>query len=150
MSNIDTIKFSNITPFKDRDIDLTKTVDVYRCLTKKGRVYSIKQGGKVVAHTTHIALRDCKFVIGKSGLERVRREGQKNVHAYIRGLVCTKGTFSLGATDNKDLPAIVTYNPYKDDGFMCNNLTTDGYQLKGAGGVIINDNGVTATYTIKK
>jgi hypothetical protein len=149
MDNIENIKFSNITPFKDRDINLEKTVDVYRCLNRTGSVYSIRQGGKVVAHTTHIALRDCKFVVSQSGVERVRREGHKNVHAYIRGFICIRGVFSYGATDNKGLPAIITYNPYTDNGFMCRNLTNNGNILKAARGVIINDKGVTAAYTIK-
>ena len=92
-------------------INKNKRVYVYFNLHKK--VWSVRQSGKVVKHTKNIILKDCRFLVGKAGRERVIREGRKNVHAGISGYVVD------------DIPDIVqsscghlTYNPYKYKGFV--------------------------------
>jgi len=85
-----------------------KRVYVYFNLHKK--VWSVRQDGMVVKHTKHIMLKNCRFLVGKAGRERVLREGKKNVHAGVSGYV----------TDL--VPACrvhseVTYNPYRNEKF---------------------------------
>ena len=66
-------------------IDEKKSVQVYKNLHKG--CWSVRQAGKVVAHLDYICLENCNFHVGKSGRDRVRKDGVKNVHAYITGFV---------------------------------------------------------------
>ena len=61
-------------------------VRVYWNLHKhKWSVQSCKTG-LVKDHKQHITLQDAKFVVRKGGQERVRKEGKKNVHAFVNGI----------------------------------------------------------------
>lgn len=91
-------------------IDLSKRVYVYFNLHKK--VWSIRQGGKVVEHTKEIHLKDCKYLVGQAGRQKVLKEKRKNVHAGISGYVTTPPM--RGSYD----PWMVTYNPYKNKTFV--------------------------------
>lgn len=90
-------------------IDPNRRVQVYFNLHRK--VYSVRQGGKVVAHVREIALRDVNFLVGAAGRDRVRATGQKTVHAYVTGYVVEGG---LLFRDGRS----VTYNPLKYDTFV--------------------------------
>ena len=112
------------TPFKNRTIDLDAPIEVYLNLHKKdgdGKSwYSIRQRGKVVAHADRIDLRSPYFVVKEKGRDRVRREQRKNVHAWVQGFYA--GTkFNFAKTP-------VSYNPMRDDQFMC-----QGKPIQGAG-----------------
>src|SRR5690554_667673 len=87
-------------PYKNREINLEKEVEVYRCLNRKGKVYSIKQDGLVVAHTDALTMRDVKFIINQSGKKRCIDKKVRNVHAYIKGKIATKGV--MGTTAVRD------------------------------------------------
>ncbi len=77
-----------ITPYKERTLDESKPVHVYRNLGNAAKErYSIRQGGLVVGHTDEITLADCEFKVSEAGRQRVLREGRKNVHAYIKGRI---------------------------------------------------------------
>ena len=54
-------------PYKNRKLDNTKPVEVYRNLTRKDYKYSVRQNGLVVAHTNLLYLLDCKFKVNESG-----------------------------------------------------------------------------------
>lgn len=41
--------------------------------------------GKVIAHADRVLMHFCTLSVGKAGNAKVRREGRKNVHAFIRG-----------------------------------------------------------------
>ncbi len=58
-------------------------VHAYKNLTTG--TYSLREGGKVVAHPTHVLLRDVEFRVANSERQRAIRTGQRNVHAYIVG-----------------------------------------------------------------
>jgi hypothetical protein len=109
--------------YKNRKIQYEKPVLVYRCLNRKGKVYSIKQNGYVVAHTTSLKLLGCDFIVNESGKERVRKEKQKNVHAFIRGHIVRGQVISNRANCNDYLT--VKYNPYKNDSFMVTNFDNE-------------------------
>ena len=132
-------KWANINiiePFKCRNIDLTKNVDVYRCLNKKGKVYSIKQNGKVVGHTSCLRLKDAKFVIHKSGQERCKVTGTNNSHALVRGIIDMKIIFNTEGYLNK-----VTYDPYNDMTYIC-HTTGESFEIHHATSVNFTQSGV--------
>ncbi len=90
-------------------------VEVYFNLHK--RLWSVRQcsTGRVVLHTDKVHIRDPKFVVRKSGRERVLREGKKNVHAFVRGELSTHFyDFDPVYVDY----TLVSYNPYKHDTFV--------------------------------
>lgn len=96
-------------PFKSRSIDPTKPVDVYRCLNRKGKVYSIRQNGLVVAHTERLILTGCTFIVNPGGKRRAIESQERNVHAYVRGMITEERP--KGAKLN------LKYNPYNERGF---------------------------------
>ena len=74
-------------------------------------VYDVRKG--VVAwHTYHLTMQDVRFVVQPAGRERVRREGIKNVHAFVRGTVC------IPFLPFEYPSAKVRYNPFKNDTFV--------------------------------
>lgn len=63
---------------------------------------------------TQATFMNAEFVVQPAGRERVRAEGKKNVHAFVRGSLLTDGSdynVPYGAFR-------VVYNPYKYDSFM--------------------------------
>lgn len=98
-------------------IDRTKKVFVYKNLHKD--CWSIKQGGLVKVHTTHLDLYQCDFRVNRKGREKVLREKRKNVHAGIRGYI-TPPEPSYKTWDDIGWWEMspVTYNPYKNKSFI--------------------------------
>lgn len=139
---------TNITiPFKERKINFSKPVRIYRNLTKKGVWYSIIQSSLTVAHTSSVCLKDCTFNVNEKTRQWVIKNKRKTFHAYIEGYIIDSG---CGTTSNKnDLPAIIKYDPHKNNGFTCDNLTIEPFIVKGARFVICNEEGVKAAYLIK-
>lgn len=139
-----------ITEYKNRKINMNKPVLIYRNLNNKTNLYSIKQNNLVVGHTNCIMLRDAEFIIRKSGQRQVRETKQKNVHAFIKGIITKQGGMGTTAEDcikrNEDLPAIIKYNPYKDNGFMCVNLTMKKFVVNKAWVAILTNRGCSASY----
>ena len=87
-------------------------VEVYWNLHKK--CFSVRdcKTGRVVGHTDILWLKNPKFIVRKSGRDRVLREGRKNVHAFVRGDYGTsKEAFWFEWRD-------ATYNPYKYSTFV--------------------------------
>jgi hypothetical protein len=120
-----------IKPFKDRVLDPNKKVHVYRCLNRKGHVFSIRQNGYVVAHTTHISLRNVSFEVNYSGKMRAQERKMRNVHAYIEGYVCDDFTTTFTTP--------ITYNPFKSINF---HIKGSNCAVSSAQQLIINENGV--------
>ena len=76
-----------MTPYRNRTIDPTKPVEVYRCLPRNGRVFSIRQGGLVVAHAEEVYLCDCEFIVQKGRRSRAAAKGIGNERAVVRGML---------------------------------------------------------------
>ena len=98
-------------------------VEAYYNLHKKCLSYR-PSGGKV-RHARALLLDNVKLSVQPAGRERVRREGRKNVHAFVRGE--PSYIRPLGETDDGDLTPEnmqrqgyrpITYNPYKYDSFV--------------------------------
>ena len=113
-----------ITPFKNRAIDTTKPVRVYRNLhsNSNNTKYSIKQNNLVIGHTNNLLLENCTLEVNKKGQEKVRREKKKYVHAYVKGYIPQPQIRAIAKEE-------ITYNPYKDDGFKVNGILTHNADL---------------------
>jgi hypothetical protein len=62
---------------------VVNVIHVYRNLAKG--CWSIRSGGRVVAHLHRVTLRSCVMRVREGGRQRVLREGHRNVHAWIEG-----------------------------------------------------------------
>lgn len=71
--------------------------------------------GRVISHSHGITLTDVKFAVQPAGRERVRREGKKNVHAFVRGRIANSGFEDCREDFNDEK---ITYNPYIYDTFV--------------------------------
>jgi hypothetical protein len=105
----------------------------------------------LMARRHRVLLSSAKFVVNEAGRARVLKSGHKNVHAFVVGtLVSDEFTpkdeicGAYGIDENgTDLPWKVTYNPYIAGHFIGQN----GEKVNGAGAVLLNEHGMTATYT---
>tara|TARA_Y100000593_G_scaffold86099_1_gene164192 strand:+ start:320 stop:895 length:576 start_codon:yes stop_codon:yes gene_type:complete len=88
----------------------TDRVRVYYNLHKKCFSVQDYKTGLVTKHTNQLDLSNALFVVRKSGNERVKSEGRKNVHAFVNGIVNDK------SSDTKNWYE-VRYNPYEMDYF---------------------------------
>ena len=106
-----------ITTFKNRKIDYTQRVFVYRKLFKNSNkvVYSIKQKGVVVAHGFDFKLFGVVSNISKLGQIRARDKKVRNVHAYLHGFLVVDGEINLEGKKR------LHYNPFQDDCFWYDN-----------------------------
>ena len=104
----------DIKPFKNRKINFDKKVFVYRCLNKPGYIYSIKQFGKVVGHTSKLILSNVEFKIIKSGKKKAIETGIRNVHALINGYISDK-------VGSDKILGELKYYPFCQENFTCNN-----------------------------
>ena len=65
---------------------------------------------KVIGHERNLMLKDCVLKVRQGGMERVREEKRKNVHAGVVGF--------LSEEQPHVLPISITYNPYKYNSFV--------------------------------
>lgn len=88
-------------------------VRIYRNLHTKTLSMQSKVNGKwkVIGHPTSVSLNNVRFLVYKSGRDRVLREKKKYVHAYVEGELefSNHGILSDGK--------LISYNPYKMDSF---------------------------------
>lgn len=81
-----------IHPFKNRTLDLSRRVRVYRNLHAKtpDARYSVLQGGLVVAHAPRLILTDVRFVVSQAAWKRSLQLGHKVVCAFAEGSVAAE------------------------------------------------------------
>ena len=91
----------------------TDRVRVYYNLHKKCFSIQDYKTGLVTKHTNQLDLSNALFVVRKSGNERVKSEGKKNVHAFVNGIVNDKPS----DTNSFHNSYRVRYNPYEMDYF---------------------------------
>ena len=130
-----------LTPFKNRKIDIKKSVRVYRNIRKIAgpTVYSVVQSGLVVGHTNQITLQDCSFKVSVARRDRVRKEKVKNVHAWIEGRITRRKIVWFPCWNIK-------YNPYVNDHFAVG----DSFYIGSAKHTWIGQQGVFATGIVEK
>ena len=104
---------SNTQLFK-REINMDAPVAIYKNL--HNGLFSVKQGGLVVAHVASVTLTSVTLKVSEAGRQRVLRDKQKNVHAFVVGMIkdINKPCDQVGAR--------LSYNPYKAACFTwCDN-----------------------------
>lgn len=117
-------------PYKNRNILFDEKVEIYRCLNRKGYVFSIRQNGKVVAHTESIVLKDCDLIVNNAGKKNCIKTKQRNVHAFVKGFITNKTDIKL------TFSFILKYNPFSPIGFH----TQGENEIKKANVVYIQEN----------
>ena len=70
-----------------------------------------KHSNNRVQHVEEIILENVTFSVQPAGREKVLREGRKNVHAFVRGIVSTNDS-------DDQICYYATYNPYRSNSFM--------------------------------
>ena len=122
-------------------------VRVYRNL-KYGRkarpLYSVVYKGRVIKRVRRILLSNCRFIVLERGRQRCLKEKQKNVHAFVEGIdVGARGCFGIDK-NGSDFGVRVSYDPYVADHFFS---TERKNKITLAGGVLLNERGISACYT---
>lgn len=97
-------------------------VSVYWNSTKK--VWSVMKGGKVVARTPCLSLKNCKFLVSEKIRQKVLLKKRKFVHAFVEGEVV-----SLSGGEIPALSKEVRYNPYRNETFMTGEQPIFGADL---------------------
>lgn len=133
-----------ISYYKNRSIDFSQPVYVYRCLNRKGRIFSVKQNGLVVAHTDRITVNNVHLIVNKFAKQRAIKEHTRNVHAYIYGML-PENQFDEKYIEkhiNYNSSAKLYYNPYSDKEFQ---MIRDGQissLIEPIKSIVINKHGV--------
>jgi len=102
-----------------------KIVRVYYNLHKKK--YSIQKyvknkGWRLSHHSDEVYLTDVEFKVYENGRQKVLREKQKNVHAFVLGKM---GEFKGEYVEQ------ITYNPYLYDSFVIKDTKQKIFNCKG-------------------
>ena len=90
----------------------TDRIRVYYNLHRKCFSIQDYQTGLVTEHIDKLFMTNAMFVVRKSGNERVKKEGKKNVHAFVNGIRQPKWQ-NTDHCNNYE----VKYNPYTMDFF---------------------------------
>lgn len=108
-------------------------------------------GGRVIGHVTSFVVQDAEFIVQPAGREKVRREKNKNVHAFVRGELLNAD--HLFANPWQHISRRVTYNPYKYDTFMGSTFSNENIEpIKTAecAELFIDDAGKPVVYAYDK
>lgn len=89
---------------------LSVRMKVEQTYTDSNGVVRRRKGWKVVAHLPAITIIEPRFKVSEAGRKRVIREGRKNVHAYVEGVVGTLDECRDGQR--------VYYDPFKFETFV--------------------------------
>lgn len=112
----------NYQSYKGRSIDFSKPVKVYKNL--HNGLFSVMQDNLVVAHVESFTMRNVVFKVNQAGREKVIKEGKKNVHAFVTGMLISVNSEPLFGVDQR-----ITYNPYKQGYFYYSEYEDEMVQL---------------------
>lgn len=105
-----------------------KKVMVYYNLHK--HTFSVQYKGKVIKHADFVKLEDVEFRVREGGMNKVRKEKRKNVHAFIIGTLVDYCDYPCKNIPDEPSNNIVTYNPYKYDSFIMKDTKEPIYNAK--------------------
>jgi hypothetical protein len=100
-----------------------------------------REVGKVVKHLENwmtLYLQDARFAVQPAGREKVRREGKKNVHAFVRGTIVKASKMNVKETFKELCTQEAVYNPYKFDTFVTQAWSSNPCAIKIADLVTFN------------
>jgi hypothetical protein len=80
--------------------------------------FSVQKSGIVVLHADFVKLSNVEFRVRKGGLEKVRKEKTKNVHAFVIGTLEDYCEYPCDNIPEDSEGEIISYNPYKNDSFV--------------------------------
>jgi len=104
----------------------TDRVRAYYNLHRKCFSVQDYKTGLVIEHTNKLRFTNAMFVVRKSGNEKVKKEGRKNVHAFVNGIRQSKWiTPHLSYQEVKYNPHTMDYFKYKRVMTTCDNLWLD-------------------------
>ncbi|OBX64310.1 hypothetical protein A9299_09900 [Moraxella osloensis] len=106
-----------LVKYKNRCLNPNKPVKVYKNL--HNGMFSIQQEGKIIGHAKNVCLKNVSFKVSETGRQRVIKEKQKNVHAFVIGEVV-----DFIQTDHLNGRQI-SYNPYKQGFFYFKDNNTE-------------------------
>lgn len=101
---------------------ITAKYYIYRNLRTKEafRGFSIRHKGLVLEHGFCFRAYGVKFKVNEAGRQRVLKEHQKNVHAFVVADKYVHEKYPALSRSQVDKSDRVTYNPYANTHFMCN------------------------------
>ena len=113
-------------------------VEVYRNLRR--RCWSVRSNktGIVIDHVTEVELEDCELVVRQAGREKVRREGVKNVHAFVKGYMVKGECEIANCSCHIEDPRTISYDPYSNESFIA---TRTNQPVKKAKHILLTSNG---------
>ena len=120
------------------DVRVPERVETYYNLHKG--CLSFRPIGGHVRHARAMILNNVKFAVQPAGREKVRREGRKNVHAFVRGEMMWVAGLNdkledyTNANMERQGYKRITYNPYSYDTFV---MVGSGLPIKSATQVVI-------------
>jgi hypothetical protein len=91
-------------------------VKVYYNLHK--HTFSVQKNNIVVLHADYVKLNNVEFRVRQRGMEKVRQEKSKNVHAFVIGNLVDYCKYPCDEIPEEPTGNIVTYNPYRFDSFV--------------------------------
>jgi hypothetical protein len=91
-------------------------VKVYYNLHK--HTFSVQKNNLVVLHADYVKLNNVEFRVRQRGMEKVRQEKSKNVHAFVIGNLVDYCKYPCDEIPEEPTGNIVTYNPYRFDSFV--------------------------------
>lgn len=92
--------------------------------------FSVQHKGKVVKHADFVKLKDVEFRVRQGGMERVRKEKTKNVHAFVIGTLVNYYEYPCKNIPLEPNNNIITYDPYKYDSFVIKKNKKPIYKAK--------------------
>ncbi len=131
-----------MTPYKNRTLDPTRPVRVYRNLHSSygdGRRWSIRQGPHVIAHADNLHLVDVRFVVSEKGRQRVLAERRKNVHAFAEGYFIDYDDLLVEVRWSKYVIARIGYYPALAPKFAIDDGPFAVYAIESSRAVIFRD-----------
>lgn len=102
-------------------------VEVYYNLHKGCLSVRRRERGARVEHAHAVVLQNAVFAVQPAGVRRARASGQKNVHAFVRGVLVYVSPTTADAAADADAVcgsvmraegAAVTYDPFSHDSFV--------------------------------
>lgn len=92
--------------------------DVYWNLHKFCFSFRSRKTGLVEHHAHEAVLDGVNFIVQPAGLERAKREGRKNVHAFLRAQAADLQGAAWSDVGHLGAFEFVTYNPYAEGSWV--------------------------------
>lgn len=107
---------------------LGEKVKVYYNLHK--HTFSVTLKNKVILHADFVKLKNVEFRVRPGGMEKVRQEKSKNVHAFVIGELVDYCTYPCDNIPEEPAGDIITYDPYKYNSFVYKQTKKPIYNAK--------------------